>query len=205
MQYSKLDMKMLEDNAVSIAEANKKYAEMVTVDTSKLVYADGSPLDLLNTKTVKKWLRDMYQNTTVTIVDDGQIVEFTTRGFESDQKRKVDRRAQRRAYANLDDIVESSIFFSYEPGDARHDYVDVQKKYYGLIDINGKYYGTRLKVDIHKGKNVGYYKDLDVAKIKSPSLLHGGSRKSDPLTHQEEGDVLLIPIPEIVRAFGSIK
>ena len=41
---------------------------------------------------------------------------------------------------------------------------------------------------------------LEVAKIKSPSLLHGGSRKSDPLSHQE-GDIVSVSIPEIIRAF----
>ena len=188
------------DNVISIASANQKRAVAVVVDPKKLVNKDGSPVDLSHTKAIKMWLRGRYRNIRVVISDDGQIVEFTTKGFGSDQKRKIDRSAQRQVYADLDSIVENSIYYGYELGDARHEYVERQKTYYGLASIDGQYYGVRLKIDLHKNQHVGFYKDLEVAKIKSPSLLHGGSRRSDPLSHQE-GDAVSISIPEIVRAF----
>jgi len=192
---------MQENNAASIAEANKKCAKAVTVDTSKLVYADGTPVNLSSTKAVKQWLRAKYHDTQAVISDDGQVVEFTTKGFGDDQKRKLDKTAQRLAYADLDRIVENSIYYSSKSGDTRHEHVSRQKTYYGLINLNGRYYAVQIKIDLHKSKRAGFFKALEVTEIKSPSLLHGGGLKKDLRSHQEEGDVLSVPVLEIKLAF----
>jgi hypothetical protein len=189
-----------EDNAASIAAANKKYAAAVVIDPGKLVNKDGTQINLFSTKAIKNWLKEKYLGSWVIIADDGQIVEFTTRGFGDDQKRKADVLAQRKAYAGLDSVVVNSIYYSYELGDAKHSHVDRQKTYYGLISLSGHYYAARVRIDIHRcKKDVGYFKDFDVAKIKTPSQHHRGRLESGR-TYLKEGDDT-VPIPEIVRAF----
>ncbi|MCL2183398.1 MAG: hypothetical protein FWB85_08020, partial [Chitinispirillia bacterium] len=179
-----------EENTVSIAAANKKYAKVVSVDVAKLVDDNGDRLDLSNTSAVAKWLRDAYQGREVTIADDGQIVRFTRRGLEDGLKRRGE--AQRQTYADLDRIVENSIYYSYEPGDSKHPNVDRHKVYYGAADINRHYYGVRLKVNTYEGSDVGLYKDLAVVKIKTPSPYRGGRPDSNH-TSQTEGDKTLVP------------
>jgi hypothetical protein len=191
------------DNAASIAIANRKSAEVVIVDTSTLFYADGGSVDLSCTKAVKKWLLEMYQNTTVKIADDEQAVKFTERGFRDDLKRRGD--VKRQSYAGLKDIVRRSIYYCCEPGDARHAGVNRHKTYYGAANINGDYYAMRLKINVYGSSgDIGYFKDLAAVKIKSPFLYAGGDPKKGGRTYQTKGDVLSIPIPEIKRAFDSL-
>jgi len=187
------------DNAVSIAAANKKRAVVVTVDPSKVMGIDGLPVNLLDRKEIALWLRRVYQGTIVKIRDDKQIVKFTRGGLEDDLF-KSRGKPRREAYADLSDIVQNSIYYSYEFGDAQHPNVERHKTYYGIININDAYYATRIKIDTYIESDIGLYKDLDIREIKSPSLCIRGSFKSNH-TYQDEGDIVTISIPEIVRAF----
>ena len=190
------------DNAASIAAANKKWAVIVVVDPSKMVDKDGEPINLLNTKELKLWLLRTYQGRKIKIDDDNQIVQFTRGGIEDDLKNRGEIRRQ--AYAGLDSIVQNSIYYSYELGDVKHFTVDKHRIYYGAIDNGGKNYAIRLKINTFVGSKVGLFKDLDVREIKSPSLyIRGGSEKSQIHTYQDEGDIVTISIPEIVRAFTT--
>jgi len=191
------------DNAVSIAAANKKRAIVVVVDPSKMVGVDGVPINILNRKEVAFWLRRVYKSTIVKIRDDEQAVKFTRGGLEDDLF-KSRGKPRREAYADLSDIVQNSIYYSYELGDIKHFNVDKHRTYYGAINIDSQNYAVRLKINTFIGSDVGLFKDLDIREIKSPSLcIRGGSEKSQIRTYQDEGDIVTIPVMEIVKAFTT--
>jgi len=192
---------MKADNAVSIAAASKKRAIVVVVDPKKLVNKNGESINLFDTKELKQWLLSTYQGRKIKIDDDNQIVQFTRGGIESDLKNRGEIRRQ--AYANLDSIVESSIYYSYELGDERHVKVNRHKTYYGAVNIGGRYYATRLKIDTFLSAEIGLYKDLVIEEIKSPSLYIGGGPSQGGRTYQDEGDIVTISVPEIIGAFTT--
>jgi len=186
-------------NLPSIGDAGNKTPNPVTVDPAKIVDAGGNAIDLTNTAAVRRWLMETYRDREVKILDDGQTVRFTLKGLKDDLKMpKRKGLAQRQAYAGLNDIVMNSVFHNYEPGDARHLNIDKHKTYYGVADIGGQLYGTRLKVDVRHGVSLGQYKDLAVREIKSPPRNAGGSREGHR-TNSLRGDK--IKVSEVVLAF----
>ncbi|MCL2690069.1 MAG: hypothetical protein FWE57_09535, partial [Chitinispirillia bacterium] len=151
------------DNAISIESANKKRAAVVVVDPSKIIGWDREPVNLFNTKELKLWLLRTYQGRKIKINDDNQIVQFTRGGLESDLKNRGEIRRQ--AYADLDCIIQNSIYYSYELGDVKHFNVNKHRTYYGAINIGSQNYAVRLKINTFAGSDVGLYKDLDIKEI----------------------------------------
>jgi len=187
------------ENAQSIAAAEKKNANVVIIDPSKMVDPEGRLIDLEDKKAVRRWLREIYQGRRVTIEDDGQVVLFSGRGLDDDVY-KCRGTARRQTYANLDGVVENSIYHSYEYGDDRHPYVIMHKTYYGAVDIGLELYATRIKVDVYDDVEDGLYKDLDIVKIKTPPGTVADGLDGRP-TIYADGATSLVSLPAIKQAF----
>ncbi|MDR2488736.1 MAG: hypothetical protein LBD42_04515 [Desulfovibrio sp.] len=168
-------------NAVSPGEQNPRVANVVAVDPAKIVDGDGKPVDLKDTKALAGWLREQYQDVTITIADDGTIQQFTGEGLDASLKRRIGKKRgprQRQAYAELDTLLENALFDGFEQADERHkDKVAGQNVYYSAARIGGNYFSVRFKVDMPLGKGINpAYKDHKVTEIEiAPSLYRGPS------------------------------
>lgn len=188
-------------NAVAPGERAPRIAQVVAIDPSVIVGADGRPVDLKNADALLQWLRQRYQGMAVTISDDGQKVEFTRRGLDSSLKRRG--QEQRQAYAGLDSLVENAVFERFEKADERHaGKVAGQNIYYSAAKIDGKYYAVCIKIDVPlRAEGPVTYKGHKIAEIEiAPSLYRGRS----PVTGstQEEGAIRGISLSVLT---GSVK
>jgi len=190
-----------QDNAVANAEADKKYAKVVPINPAEIVDDNGNAIDLTNTEALREWLLDKYKGQAVEVKDDGRIVRITTKGIKAGVKRRGE--IQRQLYADLVSLLENGIYSGYELGDSRHPYIKQQNIYYASAIIEGRIYGVRFKIDVHRGVPIGSYKDHKVVEIeieKSPSL-YDRLHKSG-VAVQNESD-LSIAVLEIKAAFNA--
>lgn len=118
-------------------------------------------------------------------------------------------------YADLEALIENSVYAGYELGDNNHLHVERQNIYYAAAKVGEQVYGVRFKVDIFKGNSSenGSYKDHKIAALeveKSPLLLHAESgddsssslcrSRQNGVASQNEND-FFIAVPNIRQAF----
>ena len=169
--------------------ANDKTTKPILINVSKITNEDGSPVDLKSASKLRRWLIQNYDKKEVKIIDNGKTVRFAKKELQASMKKRGE--AHNQIYSDLDKLLENSVYYGYERGDAKHPWVDRQDIYYAAAKIDGNTFGVRLKIDIQKKDGSGVYKDHKVAGIevveevdikKSPSTYRGaksGGMKGD--------------------------
>jgi hypothetical protein len=190
------------ENAAANAEADKKYATVVPINPTGIADEDGHPIDLTKTSALIGWLLNKYRGHEVKINDDGQIVSFFRVGLEDSLKRRGV--LQRQMYANLEGLLENSVYSGYELGDKQHPRIERQNIYYAAAGIMDNIYGVRFKVDISNGERKGAYKDHKIARleIKKPLSLYQGQAREGGVLQNESGS--FVPIREIKKALEYV-
>jgi hypothetical protein len=140
-----------------------KKMKLIHVDASKIADSDGNPINIASASALRRWLIKQYSGREVVVSDNGRTIRFTKKGLLDSIKRRGTE--QRQVYANLDGLLENSIYDSSEVGDKRHPHIDRQEIYYAAAKIGDKIYGVRFKTDIKKGQEIGMYKDHKVVEI----------------------------------------
>jgi len=140
-----------------------KQVKLIHVDASKIVDEDGNPIDLTSASALRRWLIKQYNGREVVVSDNGRIIRFKKKGLMDSIKRRGTE--QRQVYADLDNLLENSVYSGFEVGDKWHPHIDKQEIYYSAAKIADKVFGIRFKTDIKKGETQGTYKDHKVAEI----------------------------------------
>lgn len=165
-------------------EEKPRVAKVVEVDPSLLVHEDGRPVDLFSRSDMMAWLKKNLQGKIIIIANDGTIQKFIGKGLDASLKRRGLEHSQ--AYANLDTILENSLFDTFEYVDARHEgKVSGQNIYYSAIKIGDKYFSIRIKVDIPLKKGWKAYKDHKITEIEIAPSLYLNSAKNASLQQNE--------------------
>jgi len=152
-------------DAKVIDEADKKNVKIVTIDPSKIIDSAGNPIDLTSAARLREWLIQKYDGIDIEVADNGHIVSLKKNELRASVKRRG--KEQREIYADLDSLIENSIYFGYEPGDSRHTWIDRQNIYYAAARIGDDVYGIRFKADVKKGQHGSVYKDHRIVKIEN--------------------------------------
>jgi hypothetical protein len=140
-----------------------KRVKVIHVDVSKLADSNGNAINITSARALRQWLIKHYGGREVVVSHNKRTIRFTKKGLLDSLKRRGTE--QRQAYADLDGLLESSIYDGFEAGDERHPHIDRQEIYYAAAKIGEKTYGIRFKTDIKKGQDVGTYKDHKVVEI----------------------------------------
>jgi hypothetical protein len=140
-----------------------KKVKQIHVDASKIADSDGNPINIASASALRRWLIMQYCGREIVVIDNGRTIRFAKKGLLDSIKRRG--KEQRQVYADLDGLMENSIYDSSEPGDEKHPHIDRQEIYYAAAKIGDNVYGVRFKIDIKKGQEIGTYKDHKVAAI----------------------------------------
>ena len=137
------------------------------------------------------WLKDMLaEGGNVLIKSTGQEARFSSGNVKASVKRSRSRE-HRNAYAGLREMVENAEYDHYEKPDERHPDRGGQDVYYSALEMSGKLYSVRLKLDVvteeqrqreragERVENVRY-KDHKLTEIEiAPALLSGYAQNGD--------------------------
>ena len=94
------------------------------------------------------WLKDMLaEGGNVLIKSTGQEARFSSGNVKASVKRSRSRE-HRNAYAGLREMVENAEYDHYEKPDERHPDRGGQDVYYSALEMSGKLYSVRLKLDV---------------------------------------------------------
>ncbi len=94
------------------------------------------------------WLRDMLaEGGNVLIKSTGQEARFSSGNVKASVKRSRSRE-HRNAYAGLREMVENAEYDHYEKPDERHPDRGGQDVYYSALEMSGKLYSVKLKLDV---------------------------------------------------------
>ena len=140
-----------------------KQVKIIRIDASKIMDANGNPINITSASALRQWLIKQYSGREVVVKDNGKKVRFIRKGLQDSIKRRGTE--QRQVYAELDNLLENSVYYGNESGDARHPYIERQDIYYAIAEIGGSIFGVRIKVDIEKGVENGTYKDHKIIRI----------------------------------------
>ena len=123
------------------------------------------PVNLSDTKEIRKYFFDHFKGREVEIKSDGRLVLFTRQGLEDTLKRRGE---HRKSFSALDSIIEESYPVGYEIVDDRHKEKRKDLKgqfvYAALLDINGEHYIAAIKLDDTAADNRAYFKDISIKK-----------------------------------------
>lgn len=123
------------------------------------------PVNLSDTKEIRKYFFDHFKGREVEIKSDGRLVLFTRQGLEDTLKRRGE---HRKSFSALDSIIEESYPVGYEIVDDRHKKKRPDLKgqfvYAALLDINGEHYIAAIKLDDTAADNRAYFKDISIKK-----------------------------------------
>ena len=137
------------------------------------------------------WLKDMLaEGGNVLIKSTGQEARFSSGNVKASVKRSRSRE-HRNAYAGLREMVENAEYDHYEKPDERHPDRGGQDVYYSALEMSGKLYSVKLKLDVvteeqrqreragERVENVRY-KDHKLTEIEiAPALLSGYAQNGD--------------------------
>jgi len=140
-----------------------KQIKIIRVDPSKITDDDGNHIDLTSANALRRWLIKRYSRCEVAVSDNGKTIRFTVKGFRDSLKKRGE--VHQQVYADLDVLLENSVYDDSEKGDAKHPYIERQDIYYAAAQIGDKVFGIRFKVDVRKGDEYGTYKDHKVVEI----------------------------------------
>jgi hypothetical protein len=183
------------------SEPRQKTARVVEIDPATILDKDGKPVDVRNTKALRKWLIAKYSGAEVTITDDGTIQVYQRQGLESGMKRREP--GHRDAYADLSSLMENAVFDHFEPVDEqeKHQHMEGQRVYYAAARIDGKLYSVKFKLDVPKIGDKTHYKDHKLTEIDiAPALSIG--RASDGGYLSDAGAISNVSL-EVLR--GDVK
>ena len=94
------------------------------------------------------WLKDMLaEGGNVLIKSTGQEARFSSGNVKASVKRSRSRE-HRNAYAGLREMVENAEYDHYEKPDERHPDRGGQDVYYSALEMSGKLYSVKLKLDV---------------------------------------------------------
>ena len=122
----------------------------------------------------------------VVISSTEQTVQFSTKNVRASTKRSR-AKTHRDAYLALRELIENAEYDKYEPKDEKHPNSGGQDVYYSALNMGGKLYSVKIKVDVltdeqkqsqkARGKNNAVdvdYKDHKLTEIEiAPALYHG--------------------------------
>jgi len=167
----------------------------------------------LSASRIKEWvLREQgWQNLPPVInAQTGNAIGFTVQGVKDSLKRKSDQ--QRQAYAGLRGMLEQSAFVDFEPvrdGKANESHLQGYEIYYAALEIDGKLFGVRLKVELPKSETARdrSYKDHKIVdvEVRSPAASQGSGGKpviGDPVSGPTQAGGSTVSLGHLV---GEIK
>ena len=136
------------------------------------------------------WLKDMLaEGGNVLIKSTGQEARFSSGNVKASVKRSRSRE-HRNTYAGLREMVENAEYDHYEKPDERHPDRGGQDVYYSALEMSGKLYSVRLKLDVvteaekeqHHTKEDIRYKDHKLTKIEIAPALYRNRPETGEIT-----------------------
>lgn len=135
-----------------------------------------------------KWAKEMLEagGGDVVISSTGQTAQFSTKNVKASAKR-ARTKTHRDAYLSLREMVKNAEYDHYEPKDERHPNSGGQDVYYSALNMGGKLYSVRIKLDAlteeqkqsqkasgKKGVADVDYKDHKLTEIEIAPTLYAG-------------------------------
>lgn len=158
-------------------------------------------------KDFRNWLKSLLMadgNPPVTIQSTGARAVFTGSNVEASLKRSRSEE-HREAYAALREMISLAEYDHFEPADTGHPHVQGQDVYHAALDIGGKLYSVRLKLDVPLANNANagsvVYKDHKLTEIEIAPALYG--MESENQSHTQETDAISTVSLGVLR--GNVK
>ena len=162
-------------------------------------------VNLKNSRSVERWLREKLQGASVTIDSDGTVVKFYNGGIGDAVSKARDRGKNRdinnrKLFARLEEVIEKSVYFDFRTVDEKHKgYLRGQDIYQSFMKAGDNYYRVELVLNVTDDSNVQYKGHQAYQTKIEPAVYHTKTESEDSAAYARTSSNFTISLADLME------